>query len=102
RDEVARVLALEPLLDDLHVQQAEEAAAEPEAERHRAFGLEREARVVQMQLVERLAQQRIVLAAERVDAGEHEALGLLVPGERLLGRSCLGGEGVAYLRLANV
>jgi hypothetical protein len=32
RDEVEVVLALEPLLDDLHVQQSQEAAAEPEAE----------------------------------------------------------------------
>ena len=31
-------LALEALLDDLHVQQAEEAAAEPEAERARRLG----------------------------------------------------------------
>ena len=32
-DDVHVVLAAEPLLDDLHVQQAEEAAAEAEAER---------------------------------------------------------------------
>jgi len=32
------VLALEPLLDDVHVQQAEEAAAEAEAERLRGLG----------------------------------------------------------------
>ena len=35
RDEREVVLALEPLADDLHVQQAEEAAAEAEAERAR-------------------------------------------------------------------
>jgi hypothetical protein len=33
-------LALQPLLDDLHVQQAEEAAAETEAQRVVALGLE--------------------------------------------------------------
>ena len=32
--------ALEPLLPDLHEQQAEEAATEPEAERDRGLGLE--------------------------------------------------------------
>ena len=82
-DEVQVELALEALLDDLHVEQAEEAAAEPEPERDRALRLVGEARVVEVELLERLAQQRVVLAADRVDAGEHEALGLLVAGQRL-------------------
>ena len=89
RDEVEVELALEALLDDLHVEQAEEAAAEPEAERDRALRLVGEARVVEVELLERLAEERVVLAADRVDAGEDEALGLLVarqrrrrPGER--------------------
>ena len=56
RDQVHVELALEPLLDDLHVQQAEEAAAEAEAERHRRLRLEEERRVVQPQLLERVAQ----------------------------------------------
>ena len=101
-DEVEVELALEPLLDDLHVQQAEEAAAEPEAQRDRALGLEGEARVVEVQLLERLAQQRVVLAADRVDAGEDEALGRLVAGQRLAGRARLGRERVADLGLADV
>ena len=43
RDQVEVELALQPLLDDLEVQQAEEAAAEAEAERGRGFHLEGEA-----------------------------------------------------------
>ena len=82
-DEVEAELALEPLLDDLHVEQAEEAAAEPEAERDRALRLVGEARVVEVELLERVAQQRVVLAADRVDAREDEALGRLVAGQRL-------------------
>ena len=39
RDEVEIELALEPLLHDLHVQQAEKSAAEAEAERRRRLGL---------------------------------------------------------------
>ena len=73
-DEVEVELALEPLLDDLHVEQAEEPAAEPEAERDRALGFVGEARVVEVQLLEGIAQQRVVLAGDRVDAGEDEAL----------------------------
>ena len=56
RDQVDVELALEPLLDDLHVEQAEEAAAEAEPERGRRFRLEVERRVVQPQLLERVAQ----------------------------------------------
>ncbi len=42
--QVEVVLALQPLLDDLHVQQAEEAAAEAEAERVRRLPARRPAR----------------------------------------------------------
>ena len=87
RDEVEVELALESLLDDLHVQQAQEAAAEPEAERDRALRLVGEARVVEVQLLERVAEQRVVLAVDRVDAGEDELLGRLVARQRLGRRS---------------
>ena len=50
RAEVA--LALEPLLDDLHVEHAEEAAAEAEAEGVGRLGLVGEARVVERELLE--------------------------------------------------
>src|SRR5436190_986081 len=50
------VLALEPLADDVHVQQAEEAAAEAEAEGLTRLRLPGEGRVVQRQLLERVAQ----------------------------------------------
>ena len=65
RDEVEVELALEPLADDLEVQQAEEAAAEAEAERHRRLGLVDQRGVVELELVERLAQVRVVGAVDR-------------------------------------
>ena len=46
-DELEVVLALEALLDDLHVEEAQEAAAEAEAERRRALRLEGERGVVE-------------------------------------------------------
>ena len=103
RDEVEVELALEALLDDLHVEQAEEPAAEPEPERDRALRLEREARVVEVQLLERLAQQRVVLAADRVDA--RRTRGSWPPGSRAAARSAGRAwrrERVADLRLADV
>ena len=80
-DEV--VLALEPLADDLHVQQAEEPAAEPEAERARRLGLVGERRVVEPQLLERLAQVGVLVAVDRVEAAEHHRLRVAVALERL-------------------
>src|SRR6185295_13881431 len=59
RDQVDVELALEPLLDDLHVEQAKEAAAEAEPERGRGFRIEMERRVVQPQLLERVSELRI-------------------------------------------
>ena len=60
RDEVQVELALEPLLDDLHVEQAEEAGAEAEAERRRRLGLVRDARVVEHELAERVLEILVV------------------------------------------
>ena len=66
RDEVQVELALQPLLDDLHVEQAQEADAEAEAQRDRALRLEADRGVVEMELLQRVAQQRVVGS---VDAG---------------------------------
>src|SRR5262245_1522231 len=74
--EVHVLLALEPLLDHFHVQQAEEAAAEAEAERIAGLGLERERAVVEPHLLERLAQVLELARIGRVEAAEHHRLGL--------------------------
>ena len=101
-DEVEVVLALEPLLDDLHVQQAQEAAAETEAERRRRLGLARERGVVEAQLVERVAQILVARRIGREDAGEHHRLGRLEAGQRLVaGRAGLG-DGVAHARVGHL
>ncbi len=102
RNEVEVELALETLLDDLHVEEAEEAAPEAEAERHRRLRLIGEACVVEVELLEGVAEQRIVRTAERVETREHEALCLLVSGEWLRRRRCHGGHRVADLGLAHV
>ena len=100
RDEVEVELALEPLLHDLHVQQPEEAAAEAEAERCRRLRLERERRVVQLQLLERVAQFGILVPFDRIEPGEDHRLHFLEAGERLGGRSRRLGDRVADLRVA--
>ena len=67
-EQVEVELALEPLADDLHVQQAEEAAAEAEAERLRGLGLVEERAVVQLQPLERVAELRILVRVGREEA----------------------------------
>ena len=82
-EQVEVELALEPLAHDLHVQQAEEAAAEAEAERLRRLRLVEERRVVQLQLLERVAQLGVRVRVGREEPGEHHRLHVLVPGQRL-------------------
>ncbi len=48
RNQIKAELALQPLLHDFHVQQAEEAAAKAETERDRIFRLVEKCRVVQL------------------------------------------------------
>ena len=101
-DQVEAELALQPLADHVQVQQAEEADAEAEAERGRGLRLVDQRGVVELELVEGLAQLRVVRAVQRIQAGEDHRLGVLVAAERL-GRALVqGGDGVTDLGLADV
>ena len=100
-DQLQVELALEALLHDLHVQQAEEAAAEAEAEGGRRLRLKGEAGVVEVQLLERLAQRWVVLSAEWVEAGEDEWQRDLVARKRLGSGARLRGDRVANARVAH-
>ena len=86
------VLALQALAHDVHVQQAEEAAAEAEAERVGGLGLPRQRRVVEHQLLERVAQVGVVVGVDREQAAEDHRLDLAVAGQRL------GGSGAGRPR----
>ena len=102
RDEVEVVLALEALLDDLHVQKAEEAAAEAEAERHGGFRLKGQRGVVELQLFERVAQVGVVRAVRRVNAAEHHRLHRAVARQRLFRGVVHPRDRIADARLAHV
>ena len=82
-DEVEVVLPFQPLLDDLHVQQAEEAAPEAEAKRDGGLGFEPEGGVVELQLLERLAEVVVVRRIDGEDAAEHVGLHILEADQRL-------------------
>ena len=102
RDEVQVVFALEALLHDLHVQQAQEPAAKAEPQRRRRLRLARERRVVEAQLVQRVAQIGVAGRIGREDPGEHHRLGGLEAGQRLGAGAAGLGDGVTDARVANL
>ena len=101
-DQVEVELALQPLTHDLHVQQAEEAAAEAEAERLRGLGLVEERAVVQLQPLERVTQLRVGIRVRREEPGEDHRLDLFVAGQRLGGRPLLARQRVPDAELRDV
>jgi hypothetical protein len=102
-DQVLVELALQALLHDFHVQQAQEAAAEAKAQRLRDFGLELQRRIVELQLFQRIAQLVVFAGFGRVQTRKHLGLDFLEARQRLLGRAQVVGQllfqrdGVAHL-----
>ena len=83
------------------------AAAEAEAERVGGLGLPGERRVVERQLLKRVAQVRVVVGVDREQAAEHHRLDLAVAGQGLAGllrrrRPWRGRERVADAQLRDV
>ena len=95
RDQVEVELALQPLLDDLEVQQAEEAAAEAEAERRAGLHLVAEARVVEPKPAHGGAQILELRGIDREQPAEHHRDGRAEAGQGLAHRLPVVGDGVA-------
>jgi hypothetical protein len=94
-NQVEIIFAGQPLLDDLEVEQPQEAAAETEPQGRRRLHLEAERSIVQAQLVERIAQLLEIGGIDREEAAEHHRLDQLEARQRL-GRRALGvGDRVA-------
>ncbi len=83
-DDVQIVFALQPLLDDLHMQKPQEAAAETEAQRDGGLRLKGERRIVELQFLQRVPQVRVFRAVRRINAAEHHGLYRAVARQRLL------------------
>ncbi len=102
-DQVLVEFALQALLHDFHVQQAQEAAAKAEAQRLRDFRLELQGRIVELQLFQRIAQLVIFAGFGGVQTREHLGLDFLEAGQGLGGRAQIVGkllfqrDGVAHL-----
>ena len=99
RDDIHVELATEALLHDLHVEQTEEPATEPEAQRRGAFRLIAEGRIVDLEFAHGELELLEVLGRDRVDPAENHRLDLLEAGERLRRGNARVGDGVADLHL---
>ncbi len=101
-DEREAKLALEPLLDDLHVEKAQEPAPETEPQGQRAFRLVAERGVVQAELLQCVPEVLVLTAVDRVEAGEDHRLHVLVPREDLGRRSVRLDDCIADPRVLDV
>src|SRR5690606_22081965 len=101
-DQVQVVLALQTLLDDLHVQHAEKADAETETQRVGAFRLVLQRGVIPGELFQSVAEILEIVGADREQTGEHLRLHLLEAGEHFHIRSAGQGQGVTHRGAVNV
>ena len=90
-DDVHVVFASEPLLDDFHVQEAEESAAEAEAERGGSFRLIGERRVVELEFRHAEFQLFVIRRVDGINAAEDHRPDFLEAGEGF-------GTGILHLR----
>src|SRR5207253_2501507 len=95
-------LALEPLLDDLEMQQSQEAAAEAESQGCRGLGLELEGGVVEPQLLQALAQRLEIIGVGREEAAKHHRNAGLEARQRRRRRTLLVGDRVADLGVGDL
>ena len=95
RDEIQAVLPLKTLLDDLRVQEAQEATAKPEPESRARFRLVADRGVVQPELFEGPLECLIVLGIHRIKSGEDHGLDFAEARQRLGGGTAGLGDRVA-------
>ena len=95
-DDIQVKLPLETLGDDLHVEQAQEAAAEAKAQRGTGLKFKGQGSVVQLQLFQRVLQVGVLGTVGGVDAAEHHGLDLTVAGQGLGGGTVCQRDGIAH------
>ena len=101
-NEIKIIFALQTFLNDFHVQHAQKATAEPEAQRVRRLWLVEERRVIQRQLPERVPKILIVIRIDGENTGINLGLHPLEAGQsrRVLMRS--GNQRIAYRGSSNI
>ena len=102
RDQLQVELALQALLNDLHVQKAEKTAAEAESERNGAFRLKEERRVVEPQFLQRFAKLSVLVRVHGIESGKHHGLDFFEAGQGFDGGIVFFGDGVADFCVGDV
>ena len=101
-DQVQVVFALQALLDDLHVQHAEEAATEAEAQGFGAFRLVLQRRVVEGQFLQGVAEVLEIVRADREQARVDLRLDPLEARQDLDVRRVVQGQRIAHRRAVDI
>ena len=101
-DQVDVIFTLDPVADDLKVQQPQKAAAKAKAERGGGFHFGTEGGVVQRQFLDRVAQILKLGAVDGEEAAEHHRLRRLEPRQGRVGALFLMRDGVADAGVADL
>jgi hypothetical protein len=101
-DEIEVEFALQPFLDDLQVQQAQEPAAEAETQSGRRFHLILETGVVEAQFGEAVLEVFELGRIHRVQPAEHDRHTRLETGKRRVAGFAIVGDGVADLAVRHL
>ena len=83
RYQIQVVLTLQTLLNDLQMEQSEEAAAKAKSQRSRCFRLILKRRVIELQLFQRVAQIAVARSIRRIQAAVYHGLYLFIAGKRI-------------------
>ena len=102
RHEIQVILSLEPLRDDIEVQQTKKSAAETEAQRLGCLRLELKSRVIELQLLERVPKIRIAGCICRVNAAVDHRLRFLIARQGLLAGARSLRDRIADARIADL
>ena len=90
------IFALQTLLDNIHMQQSQKAAAEAKAQGRGCFRLEHQGSIVQLQLFQSITQIIVIVIFHRIQTAVHHGGGLAIAGESTLRRTISVRNSVAY------
>ena len=96
------IFALQALLDNVHVQQSQKAAAEAKAQGSGGFRLEHQGSIVQLQLFQRVAQIVVIAVLYGIQAAINHGSGLAIAWQSALRRTIGVRNSVAHASVAHV
>ncbi len=94
-NDVDFVLTTQAFLNNFHVQQPQEPAAEPEAQCHRTLRSKGEGRIIQRQLFETVFELFVLRSIHRINATEHHGVHFLKTGKSFFGHLIFATDRVA-------